>query len=84
MYLVGGYLALFVVRSHGDRFTRFFRAGAVGSILLDALQPNYTEFRLELTFVPIAAAGLAVGLTSLQGWVARHPFARLRPRAGRP
>ena len=65
LYLVGGYLALFVVRSHGDRFVRFFRAAAVGSILLDALQPNYTEFRLELTFVPIAAAGLAVGLGSL-------------------
>jgi hypothetical protein len=66
LYLVGGYLALFLVRSHGDRFVRFFRAAAVGSILLDALQPNYTAFRLELTFVPIAAAGLAVGLTSLQ------------------
>jgi len=65
LYLVGGYLALFVVRSHGDRFVRFFRAAAVGSIVLDALQPNYTEFRLELTFVPIAAAGLAVGLTAL-------------------
>jgi hypothetical protein len=65
-YLVGGYLALFLVRSHGDRFVRFFRAAAVGSILLDALQPNYTEFRLELTFVPIAAAGLAVGVTSLK------------------
>ena len=66
LYLVGGYLALFLVRSHGDRFARFFRAAAVGSILLDALQPNYTAFRLELTFVPIAAAGLALGFTSLQ------------------
>ena len=66
LYLVGGYLGLFLVRSHGDRFTRFFRAAAVCSILLDALQPNYTAFRLELTFVPIAAAGLALGLTSLQ------------------
>ena len=65
-YLVGGYVALFLVRAHGDRFVRFFRAAAVASILLDALQPNYTEFRLELTFVPIAAAGLAVGLTSWQ------------------
>ena len=42
LYLVGGYLALFLVRSNGDRFVRFFRAAAVGSILLDALQPNYT------------------------------------------
>jgi hypothetical protein len=65
LYLVGGYLALFLVRSHGDRFVRFFRAAAIGSILLDALQPNFTEFRLELTFVPIAAAGLAVGLMPL-------------------
>jgi hypothetical protein len=66
VYLVGGYLALFVVRSRADRFIRYFRAAAACSILLDALQPNYTAFRLELTFVPIAAAGLAVGLTSLQ------------------
>jgi len=66
LYLVGGYLALFVVRSHGDRFVRFFRAAAVGSIALDAFQPNYTAFRLELMFVPIAAAGLAVGLTALR------------------
>ncbi len=78
-YLVGGYLALFVVRSHGDRFVRFFRAAAVGSILLDALQPNYTEFRLELTFVPIAAAGLAVGLTSLQGLLSGTRAARPSP-----
>jgi hypothetical protein len=66
LYLVGGYLALFLVRSHGDRFVRFFRAAAVGSILLDALQPNYTAMRLELTFVPIAAAGLAFALTAAQ------------------
>ena len=57
LYLVGGYLALFLIRSRGDRFVRFFRAAAVASILLDALQPNYTAMRLELTFVPIAAAG---------------------------
>jgi hypothetical protein len=38
----------------------------VGSILLDALQPNYTAMRLELTFVPIAAAGLAFALTAAQ------------------
>ena len=72
VYLVGGYVALFLVRSHGDRFIRYFRAAAVSSILLDALQPNYTAFRLELTFVPIAAAGLAVGLTSLQRWLLAH------------
>jgi hypothetical protein len=66
LYLVGGYLALFLVRANGDRFARFFRAAAVASILLDALQPNYTAFRLELTFVPIAAAGLALALTSLE------------------
>ena len=48
----------------GDRFVRFFRAAAVASILLDALQPNYTAMRLELTFVPIAAAGLVVALTA--------------------
>ncbi len=42
LYFVGGYLALFLIRSRGDRFVRFFRAAAVGSILLDALQPNYT------------------------------------------
>jgi hypothetical protein len=64
LYLAGGYLALFLVRSRGDRFVRFFRAAAVGSILLDALQPNYTGMRLELTFVPIAAAGLVVALAS--------------------
>jgi hypothetical protein len=65
LYLVGGYLALFVIRARGDRFIRFFRAAALSSILFDALQPVYTAFRLELTFVPIAAAGLAVGATSL-------------------
>ena len=81
LYLVGGYLALFLVRSHGDRFIRFFRAAAVGSILLDALQPNYTEFRLELTFVPIAAAGLAVGLSSLRDTLLRTQF--VRPEAWR-
>ena len=76
LYLVGGYLALFIVRAHGDRFVRFFRAAAIGSILLDALQPNYTEFRLELAFVPIAAAGLAVGLTSLRRRAERGVLAR--------
>jgi hypothetical protein len=64
LYFVGGYLALFIVRSRGDRFVRFFRVAAVASILLDAVQPNYTAFRLEMTFVPIAAAGLGVGLTA--------------------
>ena len=81
LYLVGGYLALFLVRSRGDRFIRFFRAAAVGSILLDALQPNYSEFRLELTFVPIAAAGLAVGLGSLGDTLRRTQL--LRPPAWR-
>ena len=65
LFLVGGYLAPFLVRAHGDRFVRFVRVAAVVSILLDALQPNYTEFRLELTFVPIAAAGLAIGAWKL-------------------
>jgi hypothetical protein len=94
LYIVGGYLALFLVRAKGDRFVRFFRAAAVGSILLDALQPNYTAFRLELTFVPIAAAGLAVALqrvaanldTGLVRWPAwkRSPLPRrANGRAGR-
>ena len=61
----GGYLALFLIRSQGYWFVRFFRAAAVGSILLDALQPNYTAMRLELTFVPIAAAGLVVALNAV-------------------
>jgi hypothetical protein len=82
LYLVGGYLALFLVRSHGDRFVRFFRATAVGSILLDALQPNYTEFRLELMFVPIAAAGLAFGLTALQRTVLDRRWLRPATRPG--
>ena len=81
LYLVGGYFALFLVSSHGDRFIRFFRAAAVGSILLDALQPNYTELRLELTFVPIAAAGLAVGLSSLRETLLGKQLTR--PKASR-
>jgi hypothetical protein len=64
LFLVGGYLAPFLVRARGDRFVRFIRAAAVASILLDALQPNYTEFRLELSFVPVAAAGLAIAATT--------------------
>jgi hypothetical protein len=82
VFLVGGYLALFLVRSHGDRFVRFFRAAAVASILLDALQPNYTAFRLELTFVPIAAAGLAVGLTAAQRSLVDTNLLRLAPWRG--
>ena len=66
LFLVGGYLALFLIRSCGDRFARFFRAAAVGSILLDALLPNATSFRLELTFVPIAAAGLGLASTRVR------------------
>ena len=79
LYLVGGYLALFLVRSRGDRFVRFFRAAAVASILLDAIQPNYTAFRLELTFVPVAAAGLAVGLTAARAAVLNTSLLRLAP-----
>lgn len=60
LFLVGGYLALFLIRARGDRFVRYFRVAAVASIVLDALLPNATSFRLELTFVPIAAAGLAL------------------------
>jgi hypothetical protein len=64
VFLVGGYLAPFLIRAHGDRFVRFIRVAAVASILFDALQPNYTEFRLELTFIPVAAAGLAIAATT--------------------
>jgi hypothetical protein len=64
LFLVGGYLAPFLVRARGDRFVRFIRVAAVASILFDALQPNYTEFRLELTFIPFAAAGLAIAATT--------------------
>jgi len=67
LFLVGGYLALFLVRAHGDRFACFFRAAAVASILLDAVLPNATSFRLELTFVPIAAAGLALAAVRARG-----------------
>ena len=75
LYLVGGYLGLFLTRSRGDPFFRFFRAAAVGSILLDALEPNYTAFRLELRVVPIAAAGLAVTVDRVWNHV-RAPASR--------
>jgi hypothetical protein len=65
LFLVAGYLVPFLVRSHGDRLVRYIRVAAVFSLLLDALQPNYTEFRLELTFVPVAVAGLAIGARKL-------------------
>ncbi len=80
VFLVGGYLAPFLVRARGDRFVRFVRVAAVVSILLDALQPNYTEFRLELMFVPIAAAGLAIAATT-GAWHRSWPF---RPNASAP
>jgi len=58
---------LFVVRRNGDPFFTLARAAAVACFAYVALLPNYTGFRLELVFIPIVGAGLALAIANRRG-----------------
>ena len=61
VFAIGGLVALYAIRERGSAL---LRGGVVGAIVLLALAPNFTSLRLELTFVPLAAFGVALALDS--------------------
>ena len=71
--LVGGFLAILLLRHRTPGVLPFVYGAAAAAVGLDLLQPNYTAFRLELVFVPFAALGL--------GGAATLVTARARSRA---
>jgi hypothetical protein len=52
------------------------RASALAALAYLLLLPNYTEFRLELVLVPMAATGLATAADALLA-VGARPLARV-------
>jgi len=71
--LVGGFLAILLLRHRASGVLPFVYGAAAAAVALNLLQPNYTAFRLELVFVPFAALGL--------GGAATLVTARARSRA---
>ena len=59
LVLVVGVALLFLPRQHGGSYFSLLRAATLASLVYLFVLPNYTAFRLELVFVPMAAAGLA-------------------------
>jgi hypothetical protein len=63
--LVGGFLLVLLLRHRIPGVVPFVWGAAVGAVALDLLQPNYTDFRLELVFVPFVALGLGAAASFL-------------------
>ena len=72
LYAIGGLVALYAIRRHGDVGGALLRAGVLGAVFLLLLAPNFTALRLELPFIPLAAYGLALALEWLAGEVERR------------
>jgi hypothetical protein len=51
-----------LLRAGADRDARLLRAGAFAALAYLCVLPNMTDFRLELTLVPFAAAGLTFAI----------------------
>ena len=64
LFAVGGLVALYAVRRRRDTGGALARGGVLGAIVLLALAPNFTALRLELTFVPLAAYGVALAASA--------------------
>ena len=65
--LIGAFL-LFRSADRGDAYFAFWRGAFVGGLVVLALLPNSTDFRLEFVLLPSAAVGTAAYLTS-KPWV---------------
>jgi len=70
--LVGGFLAILLLRHRRPGVLPFVYGAAAAAVALDLLQPNYTAFRLELVFVPFVALGLGAA-ASVAGRRLRTP-----------
>lgn len=69
LVLVGGTLAVALLRAHPARALLWGTVPAAAAYLF--LAPNYTEFRLELAFLPAAALGVAAAAERLEELTAR-------------
>ena len=57
---VGGFAALYLSwMPAAERYFSFHRAAGIGAAGLIFLLPQYSDFRLELVLLPVAAVGLA-------------------------
>ncbi|HJU48569.1 MAG TPA: hypothetical protein VJ689_10560 [Gaiellaceae bacterium] len=67
LYLIGGVVLLLVLALRGhyrrSRTTMLMTAGTAVGLLYLLAAPLFSAFRLELVFVPMAAYGLALGVT---------------------
>lgn len=77
--LVGGFLAILLLRHRASGVLPFVYGAAAAAVGLDLLQPNYTAFRLELVFVPF----VALGLGAVAALARRRLRAPARSRAAR-
>jgi hypothetical protein len=79
---VAGIAFLFWPRRPLPDLVAIARGTLVGAVATILLSVNYTDFRLELVFVPAAAVGVAALLTALAARTARSTTAPARPAAG--
>jgi hypothetical protein len=75
-YFAVGIVSLFIGRrTHGrDNVQMLVRSGAVAALLYLLVLPNFSAFRLELAFVPMAAFGIGlvverIARTALREWI---------------
>ena len=83
-WVVGGALLLFLRTSRDDVYFLFWRGAFVGGLVMLALLPNATDFRLELVLLPSAAVGTAAYLSSDSLRRVTRRYLSWMPRFGQP
>jgi hypothetical protein len=83
-WVIGGALLLFLRTSRDDVYFIYWRGAFLGGLIILALLPNATDFRLEFVLIPSAAVGTAAYLSS-DSWrrVTRRYLSRV-PRIRQP
>ena len=69
---VAGLVTLFARPANRDTLVLLMRGSVIGWLVLFAMDPDFSDFRYELTILPTVTFGLCLLVTHVGGWLTRR------------